>query len=129
MNVMSKPTHQDALVLLSYLQWRDAIGYSDAVDFVWSEKFPSDYDEYKEKVVGTPEERLTRTYANVHETIGALYKHGLIHLDLLMDLETYTADWERTQDIILGYRKANAMPEFMENFEALVEAERVYRST
>jgi len=125
---MSKPTHQDALVLLAYKQWRHAIGYSDAMDFVWSDRCPANYEEYKDQVVGTPEEKLTRIYADVHETIGALYKHGLIHLDLLMDLETYVSDWERTKDIILGYREANEIPTFMECFELLVEAERAYRA-
>jgi len=125
---MRKPTHQDALVLLAYKQWRSVIGYADAMDFVWSDKCPSNYDEYKDQVVGKPEEKLTRIYADVHETIGSLYRHDLIHLDLLMDLETYVADWERTKDIITGYREANELPSFMQNFEALVEAEKAYRA-
>ena len=122
---MSKPTHQDALVYLQFMRWQEDIGFEAASDFMWSDDFPLTFAQFDEEIKdGTPEQKYTAVYAEALETIAAFHKHGLIHQDLLFDLNSFQNSWERFKDIIVGYREKNNLPKFMECFEKLVEAEK-----
>jgi hypothetical protein len=125
---MSNPTHQDAMVYLQYLTYQASIDYKAASDFVWSDDFPQTFEAYQSKInPGSPEQKKLALFSHVHETLGVIYKHGLIHPALLFDREDFQTTWERIENIVHGYRHKNNRPEFMQHFEALVESERRYR--
>jgi len=125
---MRKPTHQDAMLFFEYKKWQQSIGFPEAIDFIWNDEFPTGFDEFTNKIVGTPEERFSMVVAEVMETLGVLYKHDLIAAGLIFDTDTYIPLWERVEKVVEGMREANDQPELLENFEALVEAEKAYRA-
>ena len=57
------------------------------------------------------------------ETIGTLYKHGLINEELLFDWLWVVPIWERVSGFVLGAREQFGNPRLYENFEALGKAQ------
>ena len=56
-----------------------------------------------------------------YETIGTLWKHGLINEELLFDWLYITGMWERLGPILVAMREST--PSLWENFEAMAEAQ------
>ena len=43
---MSKPTKDDANLMIQLMRWGAAEGLQDAMNWIWSDEFISDYDEF-----------------------------------------------------------------------------------
>jgi hypothetical protein len=124
---MSKPTHQDALVYLQYLQWLKTTDFEEAADYVWEDDFPLTLEKFEEKFKEEPKvQHYTTIYGTAYEMLGAFHKHGLIHQDLLFDIRYFQNIWERFGEIILGWREKYD-PGFMVCFEQMVKAEKKAR--
>ena len=54
-----------------------------------------------------------------YETIGSLWKHGLLNEELLFDWLYVTGVWERLKPILVAMRSST--PQLWENFEAMAE--------
>ncbi len=118
---MAKPTHDDATVMLQLVHsWP-----VEATDWIWSDDFIADYDEFEARR-GDRGEALSniRGVLNWYETIGTLYKHGLLNEDLLFDWLAIDATWDRVKVYALAWRKGMDNPHMYENFEAMVDAQR-----
>jgi hypothetical protein len=117
---MPKPTHDDAQIMLQLVQaWP-----VEATDWIWSDEFVADPDEFAEKYPGAgPQFSSLRGVLNWYETIGTLYKHGLLNGDLLFDWLAVYAVWDRVKEHALAWREEMGEPRMYENFEAMAKAQ------
>lgn len=121
---MAKPTHEDAKIVLELAQLGAQSQYSEAVNWLWSDEFIADYDGFKEKYPrGSREFRMANQICGFYETVGALWKHGLLNEDLLFDWLWVGGPWERIKGFAMGLRKESDNPRIYELFEALAAAE------
>ena len=122
---MSKPTYQDADILVKMAQWNAALGLPDTANWIWSDEFITDYAAFVEKYPqGSEEFRKVMDFLNWHETLGTLYKNGLFNEELLFDWLLVGPHWRRLEGIALGQRKARGNSRIYENFEAMAKAEK-----
>lgn len=121
---MAKPTREDAQLLIQIAQLYAQSKVGKASRWVWSDEFVSDYDEFKSKYPrGSKEFGYVQRIAGFFETVGAIWKHGLIDGKLLFDAAGAAPSWERVKGILLGQREEAGEPALWENYEALAEAE------
>jgi len=122
---MAIPTHEDAALMIQLAQWRSASGADEAGDWLFSDEFTPDYAEFLKKYPAGSEGwakafKILRWY----ETVGTLYKHGLINQDLLFDWMAAYAVWDRMKGIALGHREQAGDAAMWENLEAMAKAQR-----
>jgi hypothetical protein len=121
---MAKPTYQDADLLIKMAQWNTALGIPEILNWIWSDAFITDYEEFTKKYPqGSEEFRKVIDLLGWYETLGTLYKNGLFNEELLFDWLLIGPHWKRLEGIALGQRKARGNPRIFENFEAMAIAE------
>ncbi|SRR5579875_205458 len=119
-----KATHEDATLLVQ-LAHLAALRGIDAIDWLHSERFDPDYATFvASNPPGSEGYRTAVRIAAHYELIGSLWKHGLLHEELLFDTYAVTLVWRRLKGFVLGSREQFGEPRLGENFEALAEAER-----
>lgn len=129
-NTMPQPTLQDATLLLQLSQLAASNGISEASNFMWSDKFIPDYDKFNQAFpAGSHESGMVRKIAVHYETIGTLWKHGLINEDLLFDQLLVRGVWNRLSGHVLGARAQMGEPALGENFEAMALANDAWMRT
>lgn len=122
---VAKPNREDATVMLELLQVWAAMGMSDAMGWVWSPEFIPEFDSFVEKYpAGTDGYKTASKVCMWFETVGALYKHGLISEELLFDWLAANAVWERVKGFPLGLRERANNPRLYDNFEAMAQAQK-----
>lgn len=120
---MSKPTHQDAMLMLQIAQWSTSGGLGDASNWMWSDQFITDFAEFvKRYPSGSEGNRNAAKICSYFETLGVLWKHKLLNEDLLFDWVKAHQVWRRINPYALGMRQATGNPRVYENFEALANA-------
>lgn len=121
---MSKPTYEDADVLIKMAQWNTALGIPDILNWIWSDAFITDYEAFTKKYPqGSEEFRKVIDLLGWYETLGTLYKNGLFNEELLFDWLLIGPHWKRLEGIALGQRQARGNSRIFENFEAMAKAE------
>jgi hypothetical protein len=121
---MAKPTQEDAKIILELAKMGMQPELADAFSWLLAEPPPTDYDLFKEKYPpGSREHRWADQVCAFFETVGALWKHGLISEELLFDWIWVGGPWERIKGYALGNRKEFNNPRMYELFEALAAAE------
>ncbi len=119
-----KPTTQDAAVLLQLASLGRDKDLHDAMNWMWSDGFPTDYAEFvKAHPPGSVGYGRARLIAIHYETIGTLWKHRLINERLLFDWLLVTAVWDRTKGFVLGQRREFKEPALGENFQKMANAQ------
>lgn len=119
---MADPTHEDAQLVVQLAQLGTQMVHPQARGWIWSDSFVSDPEEFWEKhPPGTVEFDYVSGVAAYYETIGTLWKHGLLDEGLLFDWLYVAGMWERLRPILLKMRKDT--PQLWENFEAMAEAQ------
>lgn len=122
---MTKPNYQDATLMLQLAQWWTASGLSEAMNWMWSDQFVSDYAEFVKKYPpGSEGFANTSKICGVFETIGTLYKHELFNEELLFDWLAIGRVWDRIKGFALGEREQSGEPRMYENFEAMAKAQK-----
>ena len=117
---MSKPTYDDANVMLQLARWSTEMGLYEANTFFWSDDFEADYKASKEKYPrGTPEWNHIGSILMWFESLGALWLNELLHEKLISDWVTVDMAWDRIKGIALGAREESGNPRIYENFEKL----------
>lgn len=125
---MPQATHQDAMVLLQIGQLGAAQGIPAAMNWIFSDAFIPDYDDFIKKFPrGSDHFGQVRRAATYHETIGTLWKHKLINEDLLFDWLWVDGVWNRLKGFVVGQRKHSGNPAIGENFEAMAQAGRAWQ--
>ncbi len=121
---MAKPTQEDARIILELAKIGMQPELTDAFAWLLAEPPPADYDRFKEKYpTGSREHRWADQLCAYFETVGAIWKHGLINEELLFDWIWVGGPWERIKGFALGQRKEFNNPKIYELFEALAAAE------
>jgi hypothetical protein len=124
---MTKPTHEDATIMLQLAQWGAAIGLSEAMNWMWSDEFVTDADGFWAKYpTGSEGARKLLTIGNYCETLGTLWKQGLLNEGLIFDWLAVSMVWARVKDCLLHIRLESGNRRMYENFEALANAESAY---
>ncbi len=122
---MAKATQEDARLLVELAKLSTQLGLPEAIGWLWSDAFIPDYEEFHKKYPsGTEEHRRANQMCGFYETVGALWKHGLISEELLFDWLWIGGPWERIKGFALGQRKEAGNPRIYELFEAMAEAEK-----
>jgi hypothetical protein len=117
---MAHPTHEDAQLLLQLARLNAESGCPEAGNFIWSDAFVSDYDEFKRKFpTGSKEHGYIRTLAAFYETVGTLVKNELLNEDLVLDWLAVHLVWSRLEGLLIGMRDEAGEPRLWENFQAL----------
>ena len=119
---MAKPTHQDATLLLQLVQLHSTTGLSEAMNWVWSDHFILDYDNFIKKYpAGCYENIKVSKICGHFETIGTLWKHKLINEELLFDWFAIAMVWDSVKGFALGVRQESGEPRIYDNFEAMAK--------
>jgi len=103
---------------------------AEGAAYIWSDEFPTDVAEFRRKYsrgMASAEAGLVHRVLGWHETVGTLYRHGLINEDLLFDWLAAAATWERVKSFALGVREESGEPRMYENFEHMAERARSWR--
>jgi hypothetical protein len=119
---MTEPTKEDAQLIVQLAQLGPQMAHPKARGWIWSDAFVSDPEEFFEKYPpGTDEFDYISGVATYYETVGTLWKHGLVNEELLFDWLYVAGMWERLGPILVEMRKST--PQLWENFEAMAEAQ------
>ena len=119
---MSKPTKDDANLMIQLMRWGAADGLQDAMNWIWSDEFISDYDEFIAKYPrGSKEYGNATKVCGWFESIGTLYKQNLLNGELLFDWLTIKLPWSRLSSFAKGVRSAAGEPRLYENFEMMAK--------
>jgi hypothetical protein len=91
---------------------------------MFSDEFTPDYAEFlKKHPAGSEGWAKAFKILAWYETVGTLYKHGLINEDLLFDWMAAYDVWDRMKGIALGHREQTGDAAMWENFEAMAKAQ------
>lgn len=124
---MPKSTYQEATLMLQLAQWGAAAGFSAASSWLWSDEFVKDFAEFTAKHPSGSEARHdVAVICSYFETLGTLWKHGLLNEDLIFDWIAVSMTWDRVSSWALGIRQRTGSPRLFENFEALAKANVAY---
>jgi hypothetical protein len=97
------------------------------MNWLWSDQFIPDRAEFvKKHPFGSDGNLKAAKICGCYETVGALWKHGLINKDLLFDWLAVSAVWDRIKGYALGVRQEAGNPRLYENFEAMAQANADY---
>ena len=119
---MGKPTKDDANLMIQLMRWGAAEGLQDAMNWIWSDEFISDYDEFIAKYPrGSKEYGNATKVCGWFESIGTLYKQNLLNGELLFDWLTIKLPWSRLSSFAKGVRSAAGEPRLYENFEMMAK--------
>ena len=121
---MARPTRDDALVMIELAQWHSQAGVAEALNWVRSDEFVTDYSGFNTRHPAGSEGRLrTMKVFYFYETVGTLYKHNLFSEELLFDWLDVAPVWNRMKGVGVGMRESVGSPRLWENFEALANAQ------
>jgi hypothetical protein len=119
---MVKPTHKDAELMLQIAQWNSMSGVPEAMNWLWSDEFVSDYTAFVKKYPPGSDGYLKASrICGAFETIGTLYKNNLLNKELLFDWIAVAMVWKRIKGFALGARQEAGEPRLYENFEMMAK--------
>ncbi len=122
---MGEPTYQDASLMLQLAQWGSTMGLQQALNWVWSDQFVTDFAQFQEKYPpGSDGYASASKVCGWYETLGTLYKYSLFNEELLFDWLLVSAVWDRLEGFALGLRELVGDPRLYENFEAMAKAQK-----
>jgi len=122
---MAKPTAKDARLMLQLATWYTESQVGEAMNWARSDAFTGDYGKFRDKFPsGSDERNLVNRILGYYETVGTLWKNGLINEALLFDWLWVPGSWDLVKAIALGMRDEFDDEGLWENFEAMAERER-----
>ncbi len=119
-----EPTHEDANLVIRLAELWFLGRLDDASSFTRSKEFRSTYGAFVKKYPpGSDEYRKVVGFCSWFETVGTLYKHGLLNHELLFDWISVDSNWDRVKGFAIGMRKETNVPRLWENFELMAKAQ------
>jgi hypothetical protein len=120
---MADPTHEDALVVVQLARWNTELGVTESIGFLRSGQF-DDWQGFKSRHgPGTEGYEHLVKICQFYETVGTLWKHGLINETLLFDWLGISPIWELVKPLVEGDRADRGVTGLWDNFEAMAEAQ------
>ena len=115
---------QDATIVLQLARWTTELGMTEALSFLWADDFPTTFQAFRSAhPAGSRGEEQFLTICRFYETVGTLWKHGLINERLLFDWLAIALVWDRLSAVAVGHREERANETLWENFEAMAHAQ------
>jgi hypothetical protein len=115
-----KPSREDAHLMIQLYEAQATHQIPDAMSYIWSNDFPATFEEFRQKFPqggNSSQERQVYRALGYYETIGTLYRNGLVNEDLLFDWLAIDAIWDRLRSFVEGLRAEVGQSRFYENFE------------
>jgi len=113
-------TKEDAHLMIDLARLGTQMVHPQARGWIWGDSFVSDPKEFWEKHgPGTVEFDYVSGMAAWFETIGTVWKHGLLDEELLFDWLYISGLWDRLGPILVSMR--DSTPALWENFEAMAQ--------
>ncbi|MEO8457312.1 MAG: DUF4760 domain-containing protein [Chloroflexota bacterium] len=119
-----KADHHDAELIVKLYEAQAAQQVPDAMAYLFSNDYPADFAAFREKHPAgssASQERLIYKALGYYETIGTLYRNGLINEDLLFDWLAVDLLWDRLKSFVVGVRGEIGSDRMYENFEYMAE--------
>jgi hypothetical protein len=117
---MSRPSKDDADIILKLAELSALMEVGAGSELIWRADFsPDTYPP------GTHEHTSILQLMRWMETIGTLYRNGLVHEDLLFDWLGVSSTWDKVKPLALSIRE-HSSPAMWENFEYMAEQQRVW---
>lgn len=124
---MAKTSYEEAALVLQVNQWGAMQGLGGAMNWIWSDEFVPDFAGFAAKYPpGSDGARNVALVCTYFETLGTLWKHGLVSEGFLFDLIAVGMYWERLSAWALGVRQGMNNARLWENFESLAGAQANY---
>jgi hypothetical protein len=121
---MAEATHEDAQLVVQLAQLYGQSGAAKGGMLIWRDDFPTDYEAFRERhPMGDEAAQPITALMGFYETVGVLWKHGLIDEELLFDWISVRPAWERLKPIAEGMREQAGEPRLWELFEQLANAQ------
>jgi hypothetical protein len=121
---MAAPTPQDAQLVVQLAQLAAVQHLDEAVAWVFANEMPTEPAAFRERFPrGSDGHHHATAILNYMETIGALWKHGLLHEDLLFDWLWVSGVWERVKGLALAQRQEFGEGRLWELVEAMAQAQ------
>jgi hypothetical protein len=115
-----KPDKNDAHLLVELYNAQATHNVQDAMGFVFSNENPDNFEAFRAKYPrgsSSSQERLLYKALGFFETVGTLYRNGLINEDLLFDWLAVDFVWNRVKYFVDGMREETGSARMYENFE------------
>jgi hypothetical protein len=119
---MSKPTRKDAEIIIRLAELGATMDIAPGTALIWSPQFEAS----PEQLSGTDDYGKVLQVMRWFETIGTLYRNGVVHEDLLFDWLSIAPIWDRLKPIAESQRKDGAAA-LWENFEYTAEKQRAWK--
>jgi hypothetical protein len=116
-----KPSREDAEIILKLAELSALMNTQAGAELIWLPDF--DAGKYPP---GTHEHTGILQLMRWMETIGTLYRNGLVNEDLLFDWLGITGTWDKVKPIALAIRE-HTVPSMWENFEYMAERQREWK--
>jgi hypothetical protein len=121
---MAEATKEDAQLVVQLATLGTQMAHPRARGWIWSDKFSSDPGEFFEKYPpGSDEFDYVGGVSAWYETVGTLWKRGLLNEELVFDWLYVAGIWNRLKPILLAMREESKTDRLWENFEAMAEAQ------
>jgi hypothetical protein len=121
---MTAPTPQDAQLVVQLAQLAAVQDLDKAVAWLFAHKMPTEPAAFRERYpAGSKGHRHAAAVLTYMETIGALWKHGLLSEDLLFDWLWVSGVWERVQGLALAQRQEFGTAHLWEHVEAMAQTQ------
>jgi hypothetical protein len=121
---MAAPTLQDAQLIVQLAQLAAVQHLNEATAWLFSQDLPTEPEAFHERYsAGSEGHHHATAVLTYMETIGALWKHGLLNEDLLFDWLWVTGVWERVKGLALAQRQEFDAAHLREHVEAMAQAQ------
>jgi hypothetical protein len=121
---MPAPTPQDGQLVVQLAQLAAVQNLDKATAWLFAKQIPTDPVAFRERYpTGSKGHRHATAVLTYMETIGALWKHGLLNEELLFDWLWVTGIWERVKGLALAQRQEFGEVHLWEHVEAMAQAE------
>jgi hypothetical protein len=121
---MASPTPQDAQLVVQLAQVAATQRLDEAVAWLFANEMPTEPTAFVERYPrGSEGHRHAVAALNYMETIGALWKHGLLNEALLFDWLWISGVWERVKGLALAERQEFGDAHLWEHVEAMAQAQ------
>jgi hypothetical protein len=101
------------------------LGLGPIQSWLWSDEFEPEYENYRRAYPrGSERDSQLHQLVGWYETVGTLWKNGLISSPLLFDWLAIGMAWDKVGAICRAEREESGEPRLWENFEMMALAQR-----
>lgn len=120
-----KPTESDGAMLLRCASLHAEMRLGMIQGWLWSDDFEPDHMAFRNRFpAGSERSAQIHELIGWYETVGTLWKNGLISSTLLFDWLAVSLAWDKLGGICRGERDEAGEPRLYENFEMMALAQR-----